>query len=146
MNVLTLVQEAHAGQVDKQGRDYLRHHLLPVADLLRPFGDDAYDAGLLHDVLEDTAVTAADLLRAGVPPHVVRAVESVTRREGEPYDALIARAAADPLGRVVKLADTWVNLTGLKALAVDDTLTAERLRAKYRAARSVLTSALSSDA
>ncbi len=35
---LELIRHAHAGQVDKQGRDYFEHHLLPIASLLRPFG------------------------------------------------------------------------------------------------------------
>jgi (p)ppGpp synthase/HD superfamily hydrolase len=141
-DVLELVRRAHAGQVDKQGRDYVEHHLLPIAELLRPYGEEAYAAGLLHDILEDTATTSAELLAAGVPTAVVRAVESVSRRPGEPYEQLISRAAADPLGRLVKLADTWVNLTGLEALAGTDPVTAERLRVRYTSARARLTSSL----
>jgi uncharacterized membrane protein YoaK (UPF0700 family) len=41
----------------------------------------------------------------GFSAAVLRAVEAVTKREGENYDHFVARAAADPIGRRVKLAD-----------------------------------------
>jgi (p)ppGpp synthase/HD superfamily hydrolase len=141
-DVADFARRAHAGQVDQQGRDYFEHHLLPIVALLRPFGDDAATAGLLHDVLEDTPATP-DVLRAlGVPDAVVAAVESVTRQDGEPYEALIERAAAHPLGRLVKLADNWHNLTSNPELARHDPEKAARLRQRYEAARVRLTAAL----
>ena len=131
-----LVARAHHGQVDKQGRDYVEHHLHPIAESLRPFGRSAYVAGLLHDVVEDTDTTYAQLSELGFSDVVVAAVRSVTRQEGETYDALIERAAADPLGRLVKLADNWHNLSSLDSLA--DEADRDRLRERYRRARIVL--------
>lgn len=142
VRAFTLAQDAHRGQVDKVGRDYLLGHLTPVAQALRPYGDHAEAAGWLHDVLEDTPVTVADLVHRGFPDAVIDAVLACTRRDGETYPALIARAAAHPLGRLVKLADNWVNLTGLGTLARTDPATAARLRVKYEQARDVLTHAL----
>lgn len=133
-----LAAQAHAGQLDKQGRDYTAHHLAPVAAALRPYGAAAEAAGWLHDVLEDTDLTRDDLLARGVPPVVVEAVESVTKADGEPYEGLVARAAAHPLGRLVKLADNWVNASGLADLARTDPATAGRLERKYADARAVL--------
>jgi len=135
-------RRAHAGQVDQQGRDYFEHHLLPISALLRPFGEDATTAGLLHDVLEDTDATADDLRALGLPDAVVTAVESVTRRVDEPYEALIERAAAHPLGRLVKLADNWHNLSSNAELARHDPQKAARLRQRYEAARTRLTASL----
>jgi len=136
--VRDFVRQAHAGQTDKQGRDYYLHHLLPISKLLREHGDHAEMAGLLHDVLEDTSVTVEDLIALGVPTNVVRAVESVSKRAGELYEDLIARAAADPLGRLVKLADNEWNLDGLASLAKTDPATAARLKEKYETARGKL--------
>jgi len=136
--VREFVRRAHAGQTDKLGRDYVRDHLEPVAAELAAHGADAEMAGLLHDVLEDTAVTADRLRGLGVPEQVVRAVEAVTRRPGEDYSESIARAAADPLGRLVKLADNTVNLRSNAALAEVDPDAARRLRIKYQAAREQL--------
>ncbi len=130
-----LARRSHAGQVDKQGRDYYEHHLVPVAELLRPYGTYTYAAGLLHDILEDTAVTAEDLLAAGIPATVVDAVTSVTRSQ-DSYDDLIERARANHIGRLVKLADNWVNLTGLDTM--EDEATRDRLRQKYETARARL--------
>jgi (p)ppGpp synthase/HD superfamily hydrolase len=135
-----LVERAHGGQLDKQGRDYVAHHLRPIAEMLRPYGRNAYLAGLLHDIVEDTPIRLADL--SAFPTVVVAAVDSVTRRKGEPYERLIARAAAHPLGRLVKLADNWHNLCGLDELAVVDPIAAARLRNKYTTARALLIEAL----
>lgn len=134
-------RDGHAGQVDKQGRDYYEYHLAPIAALLAPFGPEVEAAGWLHDVLEDTAATV-EILQMAFPPAVVSAVISVTKGEHEPYAHMIRRAAAHPVGRLVKLADNWVNLTGLSDLEKTDPVTAERLRIKYTAAREVLVRAV----
>ena len=137
---------AHGEQVDKQGRNYVDNHLEPVAEILRPFGPEAEAAGWLHDVLEDTPWAAGDLEREGIPAVVVEAVLSVTRRPPESYRELIDRACAHPLGRLVKLADNWVNLTGLHDLAQVDPATASRLRGRYESARVRLTASLVGEA
>jgi len=133
--VREFVRTAHAEQVDKLGRDYFLAHLKPIAAELAPYGANAEMAGLLHDVLEDTTVTGADLLSLGVPAAVVRAVEAVSKRPGERYEMLIERAAADPLGRLVKLADNARNLESNDELARVDPEAAARLKIKYEAAR-----------
>ncbi|XVX20384.1 DUF6308 family protein [Actinomycetota bacterium] len=132
------VRAAHGTQQDKLGRDYYDGHLGPIAAKLAEHGVEAEMAGLLHDILEDTVVTADQLLRMGVPQEVVRAVESVSKRAGESYDALIERAAADPLGRLVKLADNAHNLESNDELANSDPELAGRLKIKYETARARL--------
>ncbi len=139
--VRALARQAHAGQADKLGRDYYSAHLEPIAAALAEYGQLAEMAGLLHDILEDTAVTSDELLERGVPAEVVRAVESVSKRSGETYDDLIDRAAADPLGRLVKLADNAHNLASNDDLARRDPEAATRLRSKYERARQVLLAA-----
>lgn len=131
-----LANAAHAGQVDKAGRPYIEH-VCAVRDALAGHGVDAQIAGVLHDIIEDTATTADDLRAAGVPEHVVSAVESVSRRSGETYLELIARAAADPLGRLVKLADNRHNSDEAR-LALLPPEQAARLRERYRTAREIL--------
>ncbi|CAL9589080.1 hypothetical protein SUDANB121_05218 [Nocardiopsis dassonvillei] len=131
-----LAARAHAGQVDRAGRPYTEH-VFAVRDLLVGRGEHAQIAGVLHDVLEDTGITADDLRARGCPEEAVRAVLAVSRRPGEAYDDLIARAAADPLGRLVKLADNAHNSDEAR-LAALPAAQAERLRAKYARARAVL--------
>lgn len=77
-DAVEIARDAHAGQSDKNGVAYI-HHPLAVARALTPFGPHAQIAGVLHDVVEDSAWTLQDLLGAGVPRRSVRAVEGVTR-------------------------------------------------------------------
>jgi (p)ppGpp synthase/HD superfamily hydrolase len=134
-----LAVAAHRGQVDKAGLPYIDHPRT-VAEALAPHGELAVMAGWLHDVVEDTPVTLERLADMGFPPEVVAAVDSVTRREGETYMDLIRRAAADPIGRLVKLADNATNSDEAR-LALLDAATADRLRQKYARAREVLEAA-----
>lgn len=49
--------------------------------MLEIFGNRAYMAGLLHDVVEDSDYTAQDLLESNIPYSVVKAVSAVSRPE-----------------------------------------------------------------
>lgn len=131
---------AHQGQ--PYGEEPYVNHVRRVAERLRPHGEWAYMAGLLHDAVEDTSVTLELLGDLGYPDVVVDAVDAVTLREGEDYMDLIARAAAHPLGCLVKLADNLDNSASLGDLARYDPTRAQRLRAKYTGARTVLMTAM----
>ena len=99
---IAIAAEAHAGQVDKAGKPYILH---PLRVMLRLETAEERIAAVLHDIVEDCGWSIDDLGAAGFSPTVLRAVESLTRKDGESYDAFVARAAADPIGRRVKLAD-----------------------------------------
>jgi hypothetical protein len=88
--------------------------------------------GLLHDALEDTDLTARDLLAAGVPDEVVGTVIYLTRAEGETYSDYIERVQANPFAKAVKLADLRVNLARMDAAH-------ESLRPRYDKAVEALT-------
>jgi (p)ppGpp synthase/HD superfamily hydrolase len=130
---------AHAGQVDKAGVPYIEHPRA-VAGILEStgHGPEVLQAGWLHDVVEDTGVTLDDLRRAGFSETVVSAVDAVTRRGGELYTDLIERAAAHPVGRVVKLADNAHNSGRLDIL---DEPVRSGLARRYAEARAVLIAA-----
>jgi (p)ppGpp synthase/HD superfamily hydrolase len=81
-----------------------------VAELLAGGAETLQAAAWLHDVLEHTDATAADLLAAGVPPDVVSVVEVLTRQPGEDYLAFIGRVCADRGAAQVKIADALHNL------------------------------------
>lgn len=131
-----IARDAHAGQQDKVGRDYFLAHLEPIASAAHVFGSTVTAAAWLHDVLEDTTVTVADLKSVGVSSTVIQAVQSVTRREDETYSELIDRACADPVGRLVKLVDNAWNITCNPALAATDPQrAASMLKDRYEPAR-----------
>jgi len=131
---VALATRAHAGQVDKSGADYIGH---PLRVMARVDGELARMAAVLHDVLEDTPVTAADLRAAGCPEQVVEAVEALTKRAGEPLEESMRRVAVVPLALVVKRADLDDNSDEAR-LALLAAETAERLRAKYARSRALL--------
>jgi (p)ppGpp synthase/HD superfamily hydrolase len=99
-------------------------HAFRVARQLKDDGD-AWLVGLLHDVLEDTELTAEDLSASGVPSHVVEAVAVLTKRPDEPYAHYIERVSASKLARRVKRADLRDNLA-----QTDESENALRLRYK----------------
>jgi len=97
----------HAGDVDKAGAPYLYHPLRLMFAVKTPFEKIA---AVLHDVVEDTPVTLEDLEREGFHSDVVAAVDALTKRSGEARLDSAARAAANPIARVVKLADVTDNM------------------------------------
>ena len=97
-----IAARAHEGQVDKAGAPYVLH---PLRLMLRLSTTDERITALLHDVVEDCGVSFEALRAEGFPETVIEAIDSVTRRPEESYEAFILRAAANPIGRRVKLAD-----------------------------------------
>lgn len=89
-------------------------------------------------MVEDGPGWTIDRLRAeGFSDAVLRAVASVTRdKDAENYAAFVARAAADPIGRLVKRADLLDNLNAAR-LAVVTAEDAARLN-RYLAALAAL--------
>ena len=104
---LRIAVEAHAGQVDKSGKPYIFH---PLRVCYRCFTDEEKVVALLHDTIEDTEVTAENLLSEGFPRNIVDAVLSVSRNENESYEDFVKRTRLNPLGRSVKLHDLEDNM------------------------------------
>lgn len=102
-----IAQKAHAGQTDKAGEDYISHPLRVSARCTSP---KAKIVALLHDTVEDTYVTPEYLKEQGFDNEVVEGVLSVTRNEGESYAQFVQRAAANAIGKEVKIADLEDNM------------------------------------
>jgi (p)ppGpp synthase/HD superfamily hydrolase len=64
----------------------------------------------LHDVVEDTPITLEELRAQGYSAEVIEALNCVTRRGDETYEAFILRAGNNPLARAVKVADLKDNM------------------------------------
>lgn len=104
---IEIAAREHAGDVDKAGSPYLFHPLRLMFAVTTPFEQMA---AVLHDVVEDTPVTLEELEREGFHPDVLAAVEALTKRPGEARLESATRAAANPIARVVKLADVTDNM------------------------------------
>ena len=116
---LAIARKAHAGQVDKAGVDYIQHPLY-VASQVKTEQEKAI--ALLHDVLEDSDITAADLLAYGLSNEVVTAVQTLTKKKGQSYQDYLEKVKSNNLARVVKLADLKHNsdLSRLKTVSNTD--------------------------
>lgn len=104
---IAIACEAHAGQVDKAGQPYILH---PLRLMLRMSTEAERITAVLHDVVEDSQFTVEDLIVEGFALEVVRAVDALSRREGEEYMEFVRRASADPIAGPVKRADLEDNL------------------------------------
>ncbi|HZH16023.1 MAG TPA: GTP pyrophosphokinase [Archangium sp.] len=128
-DAIALAVEAHRGQRDKAGQTYILH---PLRVMMRLETEPERMVAVLHDVVEDSPWTLERLRGLGYPEEVLGALDCLTKREGETYEAFIERLLPNPLARRVKRADLEDNLDvrRLPAVTAKD---AERL-ARYRAA------------
>lgn len=123
---LKIAARAHAGINDKSGEPYILHPIRVAFD----YGLDTVEeqvVALLHDTIEDTAVTYAEIY-AQFGQEIADAVASVSRGyvnsstgemifkptefyEKEVYVNFIERAKRNPIGRWVKICDLRDNLS-----------------------------------
>ncbi|MCU0625350.1 MAG: bifunctional (p)ppGpp synthetase/guanosine-3',5'-bis(diphosphate) 3'-pyrophosphohydrolase, partial [Gemmatimonadaceae bacterium] len=116
---------AHAGQKRRSGEDYVVH-CVQVARVLAELSLDSVTvaAGLIHDVVEDTAITVADVERE-FGPEVATIVDGLTKiasiefaskeeRQVENYRKLLLSIARDARVIIIKLADRLHNMRTLE--------------------------------
>ena len=129
----SIAAAAHKGQVDKAGKPYIEHPAHVAASVQ---GDAAKAVAWLHDVVEDTPLTFADLREKGVAPEVIEALKLLTHDESVPYLEYVRSLKQNPLARAVKLADLCHNsdLSRLPRITEKDQRRAE----KYAKAIAVL--------
>lgn len=103
-----IAKNAHAGQVDKAGTDYIFH---PVTVALNFCGDiSAMIVGLLHDVVEDTEITFKDLQKIPLTDEELRALKLLTHDKSVAYPDYIAKIKTNALAKKVKYCDLNHNL------------------------------------
>ena len=104
---IAIAVEAHKGQEDKAGDPYILH---PLRVMFRMDTKEEMIVAVLHDVLEDTAITPDQLKEMGFSETVLEALDSVTKKVGEKYEDFVQRAALHPIGKKIKLADLRDNM------------------------------------
>jgi (p)ppGpp synthase/HD superfamily hydrolase len=131
---------AHAGQQypAPEPEPYILH---PLRVMCAVEGAHAQIAAVLHDVIEDTEVTLADLQKAGYSRPIIHTIDCLTRRHSETYVAYIERVSTDPTAAMVKVADLRDNRRNNKSLMPTSTVL-ERIK-RYEQALSFLESKLS---
>ena len=105
---IEIATEAHKGQFDKAGRDYIEHplHVMEMGKT-----EEEKIVGVLHDVVEDTPWTFEALEAEGFAPEIIAALKCVTKvSENENYDDFIERVKKNPLAVAVKINDLSYNM------------------------------------
>lgn len=142
---LDLALKAHAGQADKGGAPYILHCLAVAHGAFALALEEArceemafrcYIAGLLHDVVEDSDHTLADI-RMVASEEIARAVGLLTKPAGADRAEYMAAVAGHPIARIVKMADLTHNmdLGRIRDPQPRDLERAARYRAEYDALR-----------
>jgi (p)ppGpp synthase/HD superfamily hydrolase len=112
-----IARNAHKGQRYGE-KDYFTAHVQSVVLQLYDTGTDdprVIATAYLHDVLEDTDVTAGNLKEKGIPADVVLATQLLTKVKGvSEFDYFMA-ISKNPLALRVKVADAAVNARGGRA-------------------------------
>ena len=105
---IEIATQAHEGQFDKSGKDYIGHPLR-VMDM----GNTEQEkiVGVLHDIVEDTDWTFQKLAAEGFSDEIIAALRCVTKTsENENYDDFIERVKKNPLAVAVKINDLTDNM------------------------------------
>lgn len=125
---------AHGTQLDKRGVPYMVH-LTNVARAVAAstYSPVAAQAAILHDVLEDTGVTEAQLERE-FGPQVTEIVRTLTRRNGDSYAEYIDNIVeAGGFAVSIKWADICDHLA-----TIDEVPNSADLKRRYLRAMEVL--------
>ena len=133
---MRIAYSAHHGQADYNGIPYIFH---PIHLAEQMEDEISCCAALLHDVVEDTAVTMEDLSRE-FPEEVMAVLRLLTHEEGVPYFDYVRKIKTNPIAVRIKLADIAHNSDQTRCVGSD--LTEQQLaywRKKYEKARAILT-------
>lgn len=106
-DAISIAALAHKGQTDKSQSSYILH---PLRMMMQMKSEAAMIVAVLHDVVEDTDWTFEQLRERGFSEEVLTALDCVTNRTDESYEAFIERVQTNPLARQVKIADLEDNM------------------------------------
>ena len=133
-----IARVAHSGQVDKIGVDYIEHPRRIAARFDSATQPNETAVAWLHDVIEDSTFTSAELAERGIPADVIAAVELLTRNHSDSGDNdYYERIRVNPLALAVKLADIADNTDPARTSLLQPDVR-ERLAVKYAKARVAL--------
>lgn len=101
---IALASEKHMGQFDKGGMPYILHPL-KVMYYLRSDDLELMSIAVMHDLIEDTDVTFADLKAMGFSERVIKAIKLLTKMPGCTHREYVIGIKTNIDAIKVKLAD-----------------------------------------
>ena len=125
--------------MDRAGNPYFGH-IERVAQAVKAAGGSETQvvAADLHDVIEDTDTTSAELLDAGVSGDALTLIAILTRHDEVSYEDYLQLIRSNPDALLIKQCDMADNMAPARTALLDDE-TRERLRLKYEKALAFLT-------
>lgn len=129
---IKIAAEAHLNQKDRGGNPYILHPL-KVMHYLKTDDFQLMAIAVLHDVLEDTDVTAADLVLLGFSNRVKDGTVDLTKVEGQSEEEYVNGIVKNYDAVRVKLADLRHNsdVRRLKGLTDKDLLRVRKYHNLY---------------
>ena len=130
---IKIATTAHAGQTDKGGNPYISH---PMRLMENVESVEEKIVAVLHDVVEDTEVSFADLEKEGIPQVCIDALLLLTHDKDVPYMDYVKSISSNEIATSVKIADLKDNsdLSRLESITEKDIARVE----KYSKALSIL--------
>lgn len=125
--------QVHKEQTDKTGVPYI-YHPIHLAEQMED--ETTICVALLHDVIEDGDITAADLEKEGFREEMIEALKLLTHDEAVPYMEYIKEIRKNPIAKAVKYADLKHN-SDLSRLNIIDERAKKRAE-KYKKAIELL--------
>ena len=99
--------EAHQGQSSINGEPYILH---PLRLLIKAKSNEERIIAILHDVVEKTNISLADLKNKGFDQIIISSIDSLCRRRGESYVDYIGRLMQNRISVKIKLLDLADNI------------------------------------
>lgn len=101
---IALAATKHQNQFDKGGNPYILH-VLKVMHYTKSTDLEVLMIAVLHDLIEDTDVTYADLREMGFSERVIAGIKALTKVKGQTHDEYLAGILANVDAIIVKMAD-----------------------------------------
>tara|TARA_Y100000992_G_C21178869_1_gene449703 strand:- start:70 stop:495 length:426 start_codon:yes stop_codon:yes gene_type:complete len=104
---ITIACEAHQGQSSINGEPYILH---PLRLLVKAKSNEERIIAVLHDVIEKSNFTLADLKNKGFDQNIISAIDSLSKRRSESYIDYIGRLTQNRISVKIKLLDLADNI------------------------------------
>ncbi|GAB6121317.1 GTP pyrophosphokinase [Dysgonomonas termitidis] len=127
---IRIAVNTHYGQTDKGGEPYI-FHALRVMNNVNTIEEKI--VAILHDIMEDTDITADDLRAEDIPEALINQLLVLSYSPDTAYNAYIEQIAKFPIAATVKLADLKDNMdiTRLREITDKDIQRLEKYHISY---------------
>ena len=104
---ITIACKAHQGQFSINGEPYILH---PLRLLVKAKSNEERIIAVLHDVIEKSNISLADLKNKGFDQNIISSIDSLSRRKSESYFDYIGRIMQNRISVKIKLLDLADNI------------------------------------